>query len=97
MSDWREPDDWSGIDWPRYTRDHRGPTKARLRVDYGAGECEVAGRAYLVEDDDGPALVFSDVGGWATQYVKAWKVSTAEQDEIDEQEERDSEGSARHQ
>jgi hypothetical protein len=41
-----------------------------LKVDYGNGECETRGKAFLLPEG---SVVFSDHGTWATQYVKAWR------------------------
>lgn len=81
MADWRKPQDWTGETFPSEYGDRR----VRLLVDFGCGNVEVAGRAYGIKSDvDGPMVVYSDIGGWCTQYVKGWRPTDAIRDEIDE-------------
>lgn len=80
MTQWRDPQDWAGQPFPS----DMGTRRVRLLVDYGVGEVEVAGRAYGIRHEiDGPTIVYSGVGGWCTQYVKKWKPTDLEHDEID--------------
>lgn len=84
MSDWRDPQDWSGVQPPSRLGDRR----VRLLVDFGAGQGEVAGRAWSTDNAD-PSIVYSDVGGWCTQYVLKWKPFDGDRDEIDDQQDAD--------
>ena len=83
---WRDPQDWAGVKRPPQMG-RVEPMRVRLRVDFGAGEVEVAGRAWSVDGDD--MVVYSDIGGWCTQYVKAWRPSDGARDEIDDDQDRD--------
>ena len=83
---WRDPSDWSGQPFPNKF----GTQRVRLLVDYGCGDVEVAGRAWGIKHPiDGPTVVYSDIGGWCTQYVKGWKPTALERDEIDDDQDRD--------
>lgn len=86
MTNWREPQDWAGETFPSQYGDRR----VRLLVDFGCGEVEVAGRAWGIKHEiDGPTVVYSDVGGWCSQYVKAWKPTDLKRDEIDDDQDSD--------
>jgi len=86
MTDWRKPQDWDGEPFPPEYGDRR----VRLLVDFGRGDTEVAGRAWGVKDPIyGPSVAYSDVGGWCTQYVKAWKPTDLQRDEIDDDQSND--------
>ncbi len=67
---WREPQDWRGLAKP----DLAIGLPVRLRVDFGRGETEVDGRAFLTCGDTRDGLVvYADAGGWCTTSVKAWR------------------------
>lgn len=66
---WRSPSD--------FNIPGTGGRPVILLVDFGLERLdETYGRAFLLTDG---TVVFSDAGGWCTQYVKGWRPMTQEE------------------